>query len=1305
MVILGLYLGLHLALGSSPVQHRVVEEIRKALSAYGIDLQIESIEFSAFTPKIYLNRVTLRSLPHAKIQLVHPLPIDKIKIEFQPLALISKRLVIEEAILFHPRLIIPRADLLYKKIEALTASRKPPEFKGGTFNLVLKKVGVVDALFDIDAKDPNIAIRSHSLSAFVENSLTQQQNLTIVSRDLEVERGDLKLHLNNVDVDIDLTKKSMRVNRAVVEGDQLSINLKGASSVPNGGLPSSLTASFDVRVPLALLNRIPELKTPQLDGVLASQGTVMIANGSYEGNGSIRYQDIMLDGYKIGRGSVEFGLTGSKVSFTEVNLKYGGGELTSKLITIGLSGRYPLAGDLTLHGVRLDGILDSVKNPGSLVRLSTNGPMAVKGDLAGPLEIHGDLNGNFTNFAVINKYGKSEKDTIVAVDAGTMQTNLNFYEDKMTFNAHVALLGGTLDGQGYVGYDNIAKVKAQATHLSLTGLGHVAQLSLAGVTDLTADVDVAGSDAKILGNFTVSDAAISKIYLGSVRGQAYYQNQLLSFENLEAATTMEPVKGNGFVDFNPDKTHYKFSVEGKRLGVDDAFKAFGQKKLKFAPPKGGEVSARMSIEGGHDDEGMEVIASGQAKNFKWYDEDWLSSSFFATFRTNKTDISRLVLLKKSGGLDIRGHFGDDRSRLSFLSHGLRVEELNHIGRSPLSGEILGEVVLEGQDLTEPSGTGDITLTNATFRDNPLPPSHFKIKSDGQRLEIVGNLLGEKLNGSLIRDGVGQHPWTIQLSFEEFDFTPFTTVLLGKDIPTVNEITATGDINLKGSLSDWSSFKGGGKITTLNLGLKGTPMKNQEPIVVDVDNGAIKVSHASVIGKDSQLAFDVAFEPEKSIQLNLDGKLDLQFVQPFVPGLEYGSGKLSAAIRVSGTPRNFNLLGNISLEDGTFRMTGINDEFKSAQMQLSLSQDRINVDHFESTLNGGLVTVEGDVHVNKFESLIPNLRIAANRVVIRTGNYLTTRLSGEFTIKGNNRPYELAGKCRLIEGNLTRFDVTQNDQSSSAPLFTVDVSCESKDKLLVTTDVMNAEFKGNFHLVGNNVDLGLLGSSELIQGSILFRERKFTLNSGNVKFESSNHIAPRFAISGRAMVQESVTTTQVTQAQTSQQYEVNLTVTGTPTNYKILLTSTPELAEADIISLLLLGVTSKREDGNYLDLGSTLVGQIPLQSKIESQLGLDIRFNTQSRSSTPITPATAAAASVSSDITVPAVKIQKDITNRTKVSYSNTLEAIPFRELKIEHMLDDNYTINGTAVDGNVGGTDTTTTQSYGIDIRYRFSFE
>src|SRR5262249_37434534 len=148
---------------------------------------------------------------------------------------------------------------------------------------------------------------------------------------------------------------------------------------------------------------------------------------------------------------------------------------------------------------------------------------------------------------------------------------------------------------------------------------------------------------------------------------------------------------------------------------------------------------------------------------------------------------------------------------------------------------------------------------------------------------------------------------------------------------------------------------------------------------------------------------------------------------------------------------------------------------------------------------------------------------ASKVGMKTADFLTTVFSGQFFIRGSQAPYSLTGKCRISQANLTRLDASGPVPSDDKPVFNFDVSCERRDKLLVNADVMDAEFRGSFRLLGNNVRVGVLGNAEAIRGSVLFRETKFNLSAGTVKFESPSAIAPRFNVSGRAQVKEQKTT--------------------------------------------------------------------------------------------------------------------------------------------------------------------------------------
>ncbi len=1311
--LLGLYGVLHLVLGSSPVQKRVVAELQALLQEYGLNLEMESIEVSAFSPKVYLNRVRLSPTPKAKIDLKEPLSFDKIKVQFRPIALLFGRIVIDELMLYHPRIQIPRADKLYKTAMALFGSKNAIKVKRPDYDVIFYKLGVVDALFNIASMDPPFSVQSRSLTVIVDKRSGQQRSVVVQSDNLELGWEKYAVALTKVDVDADLGTDSLRLNRGIIENSDFAVNIVGASRMPSGtdSLPSNLSASYEIKTKLGFLNTLPGFKKPVLAGSAVSSGTIRKDGELFGGKGQVSYEGVTVDGYEVGSGSLAFALDKRRVDLSQVALKYAGGEFKSNRLQIELSEHYPVQGDLSYQGLLLEGVLKAVRVDDPPVTMETSGSIKVSGTLVEPFELKAQMDARMSNLVVPEEatQPKGPNNRLIQFGDGTLKGLLTFTLDKMDFDAEVGVLGGSVVGKGFVGFDDTAKVQASAKGASLTQMARIGSLELAGNADLSADVVVGKEGGYVTGKLDIQDARVAGIELGAVAGDAFYQADLLTFENL-LLPSLEPIRGNGYVDFRGKGTQYKFYVNARRTETNQVFDILRNLKMNFEIPKGGEVNTRVTVEGTEKAADVQVTASGQMKNFKWFDERWLSGVFTLGYRDGSLDLSKALLTKPSGALEVRGKFGRGDMRLQLSSFGLEISGFDRFGNAPLTGEISGQLQFEGpKDKLFHGGRGELKIVKSKFRGVAIPDSTVKLRPDGDRLEYLFNLGGDRLRGRYVRSANAKKD-ELLVYFQDYDFAPLMTLVMSRDIPPMADLKATGDLSLIGDFDDLASLKGSGTVTQLLVGFKGTPMKISQPAQIKMDPSGMRVDSLFLQGEDSQLSMALNFEPGKRLDARLDGRIDLQYLQPFIPGLEYGNGKVSAGLRMSGLPAKYQLLGNVNLENGTFRLSGFQDEFRSVDTRLSVSQDRINVDKFEANVNGGMVTVDGDAKIDRFRTLQPNLRIRADKVVMRIQDYLSGKFSGEFGLRGKGRPYQIDGRCELLEGALTKFQVANTPAVAGAtpsdPLFNFDIQCQGSEKLLVATDIMQAEFRGGFHLVGNNQRLGLLGTAEGIRGTLLFRDTKFNMDAASVKFDSPTDIVPRFRVSGRANVREVRTSTseQLQGVQEVQNYEINLQVSGVPSDYKIRLTSTPSLLEGEIISLLVLGVTSGgRQSGNYMDLGSAMLGQIPLQSKLKNELGVNIKISSQPQSSlqqgSNLSPGTA-----NSDITAPTVQIQKEITDKTKLSYSNTLETVPLREFRIEQMLDENITVNATTME-RTRGTQTAPTQAYGVDFRYRFQFE
>lgn len=1294
-----------LILGSSPVQRWVFEEIQKGLSKSGFVLEIESIEFSMLSPKLYLNRVQLKATKKAPVQLPEPLAVDKIKIHFQPLGLIYKQIIIQEVTLFHPKIVIPQAEQFYSRLKSFIESQKGLELKNdGQYTILVKQAGVVDALVDVKATEHELALRSQSLSMYVQHSIGGQRTVSVQSGNIELQRGPLKQVLHRTDIEVDVGEGGLRMNRAFVKGEKLSLDFKGTASseILDGKPPSWFSGSFDVRVPLDLLDKIPELKGVDLKGVALLKGAGEWESGKFTATGQVGYENLIVEGYTIGNLLSEFSANPDWFILNDAKFEYAGGIVSSPKISVELKDRFAVEGDLNVRDLSLSALLESVREPDVPVRMKVNGEIKARGVLKGPLEIRGDVETSFGGLSVVDDgtVNDPDQEKILDFGDGTLQGVMVFTKERMTFQSNVEVLGGTGSVDGYLGFNGETLIHANLSQASLTQLERISGLRVGGVADIKGDIEVKGGDVKIGGTVALENAEIASILLGRVKGEVYFKSALLSFEKLEIPS-IKPILGHGFVDFGKENLHYKFNAAIDRAPIDQIFGIFQKQELSFPVPVEGEAEARVSIEGGHDDRGVEVVASGSARGFKWFDEAWGKSNFIFTYRSDVVEFNKVLLMKKTGGLEIGGHFMKDRARLTLKSQQLRLEDFDYLNEVPLIGLIDGEITLEGDaDGFYSSGYGELQLKDLTFRGKPFDDSLIRLRPEAGGIEFLGSIFGDSLRGRYVRSHKASRKDELLIYFNKLDVVPLLAVLMDQDLTTIGSILATGDLSLTGKLLDWRSLTGSGTISDLEVGLRGTPLKSEKPVAISVNQGALSIGKLHLLGVDGEIDADLEYIPGKQLNAGLDGKLDIRYLQIFVPGLVYGEGKASVSARMSGHPERFRLIGNLSLDDARIRISGIDDTFEAVNLQLGLSQDKLNVNRFDAQLNGGKVQVFGAVKIDRFNKFEPDLRIVGSRIGLNFKESLAIKLNGEVKLSGPETPYLMKGNCEVIEAKLSSFDSRKEEApgvSGKAPI-AFDVKCVADDKVFVETEIINAEFKGDFHLLGDTNQIGLLGAAEVSRGDLIFRDTKFNLESGTVRFESSENIKPRFRMSGRSAVKEQKTVA-------PQEYVVNINAFGTPEQYSIRLSSSPALSEADIISLLVLGVTSSGQDGNYLELGSTLAGQIPLNKKVKEELGVGISFKSQGGQTSTTSVGTASTAGAS----VPTVQLQKPITEKTTVFYSNSLDNETFRELRVEQILDNNLTVNATAGLGTRASTDTstadTTRQSYGIDFRFRFEFE
>lgn len=1314
LALLTLFVVLQLLLGSTPVQRRILKVLTDELAALGIDAAIESVEFSTGLPRIYLNRVRLAPRAESVIPLVEPVLMDKVRIDFQPLALLYRTVLVRSVLVFNPRIRHPDterlADAVAREVRRLS-KQKETDRKSG-WNVSVRTVGVVDAIVDVKVVSESLHLASPSFSATVHFDTPTQQEVVVDARKVHLVRGRLDLDDLRLDVELERFGGGIRVSRLVLDGSGLSIaargtvafDKKGAKDLPPGAL------SLDLRVPLGVLSKIPELRAPPLAGVVAFTGDVD-SRDALEARGKVRYEGVALfegeEEVRIEDGRFAVAVERDEARFSELDLRWSGGRVSGNDLRLRLDGAFSVRGQVQANGLRLEQLLRNVSAGSYPTYLGIDGPVVVSGTLR-PFELTLDANVSVQDFYVTQSFGvpRTPATTVVAAGNGAVEARFHFTPEKLNIGADVSLLGeGKTRVDGFVEFHHGARFRFVGKKLSLSKLKSISELPVEGVTDIDAELTEDAGQVRVVATFDAKDASFADIGLGSVQGKLSYQNQLLAFERIEM-TSLEPVQGRGFIDFAPKRTHYRFEIDAKRAELSQVYRSLEKLELPFPAPEGGELAARLAFEGGHDGQGMELSSTGKARAFRWYGESWANATYQIRYRPKQFRIDHLLLSKGSGGVSVRGEFIDGRSQLHASVQRLRVEEFQYASETGLQGEASGAAQLVVHKGRIAAIDGDVAFRSLRYRNRRVPDLTLTGKTDGERWTVRARSGADgqgELDGAYWRDPSGAHGLTVTL--KQHDVAPWLSLVTGLDLGILTDFTVSGTTELASRKPGWDHLEGRGRFTDFALGLRGTPLKAEGPMAFHLSPSRIVVERFALVGNEGRVRGGLQWQHGGRVKGDLDGVLDLQFIQPLIPGLDYGAGPLTVGLRLSGPSDRFDVVGDVALADGTLRFEGMTDEFRNVRASIGIDSQRATLYRFDATVGDGSVKVGGSVRHARFRTFAPNLKIDVDNGGFRILPDLSVRGDANLTLRGDSAPFLLAGRARLEELKLTSFAPPKKSDvpPTGPPPLAFDIQAEAPRNLQVDTDLLKASFHGNFRVVGTTRKLGLLGAVDADEGAMRFRDTEFRLSTGNVRFESASEIVPRFAMSGRALVREQNSALGPTQAET---YEITLNVTGTPTDYRIRLSSSPPLAENDIVSLLMLGFVGRQagRDGNYADLGGAVVGQIPLQSKIQDTFGFDVRM----KSARNQNPLLGVGAGAGADAIGPSVQIQKDVTKKTKLSYSSSLDAVPVQEFKIEQILDDNLTVNATVVGNPRGNTSSTTqqsSQSYGIDFRYRFSFE
>jgi len=632
-------------------------------------------------------------------------------------------------------------------------------------------------------------------------------------------------------------------------------------------------------------------------------------------------------------------------------------------------------------------------------------------------------------------------------------------------------------------------------------------------------------------------------------------------------------------------------------------------------------------------------------------------------------------------------------RLDLIGKNFDVSRVRQIHLDPLPMEGRADFTLQG------SGTLGAPVINATVHLSDLTFDHEL--EGGLDLEVVTKDGELRLSGHsaftrgtiAIRGSVGMngdYPANISAQLDHVDLDPLWRAYLGNQL--TGHSAFGGRVTMQGPLLHPRNWTLDGSATDVAVEVEYAKLHNQGPMPFTYSDQTIYIQPGHLVGDGTDVVGhgSIHFVGGRELDLSADGQVDLKLLSMIAPDLT-ASGLTTTHMTLGGTLIEPLPQGSVEVKNGTANYAGLPSGLSEMNGTLSFSRDRLHIDQLTARTGGGTLDLKGDV-TNYNRQLNFNLTAVGKEVRLRYPPGVSSTATEELHWVGSR-------SASLISGNIlvTKLAVTpgfdfasylERSRQSAAitpansPLYNLklDVAVRTAPELQMKTAVARLSGDADLHLRGSVARPSVLGRADILEGDATFNGIKFRLERGDITFANPVAIEPQVNLQATTHVRN---------------YDLDVTVTGTPERLAVNYRSEPPLPKSDIIALLALGRTSEESEQlqeqsgqeAFTDEATNLIINQAINSSVSSRMqklfGVS-RIKIDPQGLTTETNPTARG---------PQVTIEQQFANNVSLTYSTNVSQ------SSQQIIQGEYYINGNV--SAVGTRDQNGVVSFDVRVRQR----
>jgi len=1143
--------------------------------------------------------------------------LDHLSIRVSWAGLLNGEIVAEDIILENPKVSLSRdgsgnLDLIQALYSPEDTPSKSQKSIGFPSNVIVRRLKVVNAWIEYKTSEQaagnpkdQVVLRKVNLLITDVNVVQQKGRVACQIAGGDIRSRGAQTTIDRLSFSADIVKNRMDALVLDVSTDGLDVNLAGTVKNLFSDTPV-LKIGVKGRVILSQINELVPL-LPGASGEIRLNSKLTGPLNNPDVDLTLDYEDGALSGNKVDQIHLNCRLTDRSLNISDLNLYT-------------VAGRFDITGRIDFRKAFYDGWftadpdLGAVAYTFSILRKTARldglalGMAGLKGDVTANMKLQGKgvdpktLWADTSLDAYVGKFsvgeGNSPIDIRVRSTAGMQRGRIEVYD----FNANAD--GAKVEITG--SYDVHSQKVAAHFNLDSPDLNEI--MRSAGIKGLSGKFNVKGEisgTAKApLMDMRMQGKALGyeDVRIGSADATLRFSKGRLFLENGKIANgnSILDISGSARIfapmDFQVVKpVGFDVALKGDALFLEDFVEGMKGKFVISGRIAGDTMRPKGALDLNGEDIDLNIQKVRGIQLSLKLDEDTIEFAPFSLVIAPGEKIQAHGRLSLDKNYEVRLTSGD--ISLKNLAQG-------YLGDVD-SGKIAFD--LEGKgNLENPQIQGKLVLSDLRFNTQQFKDVGLQIEVKDQVVRIAGDP-GFDLNANY---HLLTKTFFASAVFDDTSLTPYLNLSGPSDLHG----TLTGKIEVTGNTEAPGRIRGSADVSRIEILKNQTELIDARDFKTFLEDGKISIPgvRLNLLGR-GVVEISGTGKLNGDINLEAGGTLPMEIVSLLNDTLPNATGEARFALSARGNLSQPYFRGDVQLINAGLTFPVFLQRLHDLNGSVHITPDSIVLENFQGMLDTGNFKLFGTVDFKAYQPAKVDLKINVDELPVVIPDALDARLNAELDIRGTPEKSLTSGYIHLIEGKyfkdirINLIESLQKKARQETPVpsevprpflknMALDISIRYGEPFVVDNNLALLFLKPDLHINGTASRPLISGRAEVESGSVYFQKSEFNVKKGVFDFINPYKIEPTVDIESETKIRE---------------WTVFLNVSGVPDNLAFNLTSNPPETREDLISLLIVGKTTReliaREGGSSFSprqmLADALAGTV--QEEIKEATGLDV----------------------------------------------------------------------------------------------------